>query len=93
MARLFSYQTFAPGPREGKPLRSDETPPTAKTFKSNDGALECAANLIRREEERQRKDPYLKLGPSLDGLEIECDDGTLWDYAEVRRRVKLLPRD
>ena len=93
MAKLFIYRTFPPGPRERKPLRSEETRPDVEPFKSNDGALEKAVRLIRRDEERQRKDPHLKLGPSLDRLEIECDDGTRWNYAEVRRRAKMLPRD
>jgi len=91
MATLFVYRTFPGGRGERNPLRSEETFPTPKTFKSNDGALEYASQLIRADEERQRNDPYS--GQPLDKLEIECDDGARWDYAEVCQRVKMLPRD
>jgi hypothetical protein len=76
MATLFVYRTFPGGRGERNPLRSEETFRTPKTFKSNDGALEYASQLIRADEERQRNDPYS--GQPLDKLEIECDDGARW---------------
>jgi hypothetical protein len=91
MAKLLIYKTFPPGPGETKPLRSDETPPRVERFMSNNGALEKADKLIIQSDESRRKKPYSY--PPFDKLEIECDDGTRWDYAEVRRQIKMLPPD
>jgi hypothetical protein len=85
VAKLIVYQTFPPGPGEKKPLRSDETPPRVERFMSDNSALEKAAKLIRHLDDSRRKKPYSY--PPFDKLEIECDDGTRWNYAEVQRQI------
>jgi hypothetical protein len=85
--RLLITNTHPPGPGE---TDSYTFPPIVRCHATKDDALDQAQQLIRDEDARRRKDRYK--GPALTNLRIECDDGSVMDYSNIRRAVRF-PRD
>jgi hypothetical protein len=82
MARLL-IEWLYPSDRTAGRRAPPQVVPSVKRCPSDGDALDEANKLLQSENERQHKDA--KKLPALNDLRIECDDGSIMDYATVRR--------
>jgi hypothetical protein len=83
--RLIITYLYADNPRPPRSVTTEEP------FSSDSWALDRADELINREKKRLKKDRYQ--GPVLTDLRLECDDGTVMKYDEIKRVAPAAVRD